>query len=342
MLPQGKGTLENTGNERRASVSSLFRDVRTHVHSPWFHVPCQLLVAAFCIHWFWHTPAPNKAVLILGGVAAIMALWEMLPLEKGIYFVLVICLVAVEYRAIDKDRRDFADAETQKRQEQDQQFSAIGATITTNVQKLLDHSDEQFAKNVEGFNQVLGGIGDSIKTETGGDSFAYVTFTPEPNQQFMVAITSHGKYPLRQIQVTMVDQDRQRQAMEEYSKNPAGDFANATQAGDTYYLVPYLRPQSPEGPSGDVQILGNYPFGTEDTKDFVIVFSSLNGYWNERLHLRRVNGTWVQALSLVGPKAYSVLHPFEYFDSGFPDGRGIGKRDWPLVKVPPHTQKKEH
>jgi hypothetical protein len=77
-------------------------------------------------------------------------------------------------------------------------------------------------------------------------------------------------------------------------------------------------------------MLGTYPFFTKDTVTLYIAFSSLNGSWNERLHLRLINGKWVQALSVIGPTATSIEHPFEYFDPDFPDGKGIGKRDWPL------------
>jgi hypothetical protein len=48
-----------------------------------FHIPLQVTVAALCVYWYWHTPAPNKAVLWLGGVAALMTLVGMRPLHKG-------------------------------------------------------------------------------------------------------------------------------------------------------------------------------------------------------------------------------------------------------------------
>jgi len=174
---------------------------------------------------------------------------------------------------------------------------------------------------------------------TGGDSFAYITFTPQPNEQFVIAITSHGKYPLREIRVTMMDEERRLLAMQEYNKKPGGDWIRAIQAGDTYFQVPYLRPQGPEAPGGDVEMLGTYPFGSKDTNDLTISFSSYNGYWNERLHLRRIGGKWLQALSVIGPTAKSVREPFEYFDHEFPDGKGIARRDWPLAKTGPRKPK---
>ena len=44
-------------------------------------------------------------------------------------------------------------------------------------------------------------------------------------------------------------------------------------------------------------MMGSYPFGAKDANGLTIAFSSLNGYWNERLHLRRIDGKWHQASS---------------------------------------------
>ena len=59
---------------------------------------------------------------------------------------------------------------------------------------------------------------------------------------FLVSITSHGRYPLRGLHVWMMDPERQLQAMQ----HPETDAVQSAHAGDTYYEVPYLRPQSPE------------------------------------------------------------------------------------------------
>jgi hypothetical protein len=310
----------------------------------WFHIPVQITVAAFCIYWLRYVPAPNKAVLLLGGVAAIMALVEMWPMHKAVYILLIIGLMFIENRALNKDRADFAQAEASRRKEENQQFSNIGSTITNNVQKLFDNSATQFAKNMDRSNRIIAGVADTIKTETGGDSFAYITFTPEPanfqfNQfpatsvpQFLVSITSHGKYPVREIHAKMVDNERSRAAMEEYFKHPDGDWIKATQSGVMQYLYAYLRPQSAEAPSGDVELLGMYPFPKGDYERILIGFSSLNGIWDESLHLGRVNGTWHQCLSVFGPTVKQTMNPFIYCDSNWPEGRALAEKDWPRVK----------
>jgi hypothetical protein len=73
-----------------------------------FHIPLQLAVGAVCAYWYWHVPAPSKAVLWLGGVAALMTLIEMRPLHKAIYFAMIIALIFTETRAINTDRATFS------------------------------------------------------------------------------------------------------------------------------------------------------------------------------------------------------------------------------------------
>jgi hypothetical protein len=70
------------------------------------------------------------------------------------------------------------------------------------------------------FRIMLTDVEDSIKTQTGGDSFGFITLTSEPDQRFLVAITSHGKYPLQQVRATMMDDERRLQAMQVYNKHP--------------------------------------------------------------------------------------------------------------------------
>lgn len=220
----------------------------------------------------------------------------------------------VENRAIDKDRRDFANAEASRRNEENQQFSNIGTNITDNVQKLLDHSDKEFMKNMERSNRMLSGIVDTIKTETGGDSFAFITFTPQESARaFTVSVYNHGDYALREVNVTLMDPDRSRKAMAEALKTPhdKDKWMWAFNAGDTHFHIPYLLPH-------DVQTLGTYPFSENETQGFMVVFAAFNGRWIEYFRVRRINGKWVEAIRVIGPTEKQSKKPFEQFDKEYP------------------------
>jgi len=304
--------------------------VRAHLRRHWFFDLVQFAAIPLIFVWWHNLPSPGFAIGVLAVLAAVMSVQsDMRGWQRAAWILLFGAFLAVEFRAITKDRVDAALADAEKRASENAQFlTIIKGLIDSNQQ-----SQKQFQATMSGLNTTVDRVGDSIKTQTGGDSFAFVTFTPQPNQQFIVAITSRGRYPLREVRITMVDEERRLQAMQEFNKHPEGNWIAAIQAGDTYFQVPYLRPQSPEGPSGDVQMLGSYPFGAKDSNDFTIAFSSFNGYWNERLHLRRIDGKWHQSLSVMGPTAKQVLHPFIYSDPDYPEGKVLAEKDWvPIAK----------
>ena len=126
----------------------------------------------------------------------------------------------------------------------------------------------------------------------------------------------------------MMDDARRRDAANEYNKHPDGDMIKAINSADMTYQYPYLRPQSPEAPSGDVQTLGAYPVPRGDSMRLSILFSGLNGYWNETLHLGLVNGQWHQCLSVLGPTVKQSLDPFIWCDSDWPEGKALAEKDW--------------
>jgi murein DD-endopeptidase MepM/ murein hydrolase activator NlpD len=211
----------------------------------WVHILAQIIVAGFCIYWYFDVPVPNKAVLILTGVTVVIALLDMHPSQKAVYLVLVMVLMFIENRAINQDRAEVLKADDDRRREETTNFQAVLEGIRGSVENSQHLADATMAR----LNATLDRVEDSIKTQTGGDSFAYVTFVPQPNQQFVVAITSRGKYPLREIRVTMMDDERRLQAMQEYNQHPGGNWIAVINAADSVFQIPYLRPQSSEAPS---------------------------------------------------------------------------------------------
>jgi hypothetical protein len=184
------------------------------------------------------------------------------------------------------------------------------------------------------FRVMLTDVEDSIKTQTGGDSFAYITFEEQPSGQFEIYVTSQGKYPLQQIYATIMDDERRQRAMEEYNKHPTGNWIAAINSADTVIQIRYLRPESPDAPLGDREPLMPYPFGTKNEDNLTIAFHGFNGDWTERLHLRRFDGKWHQALSVIGPTAQRMRQPFVHFDGDFPEGQALAEKDWPRQQAP--------
>jgi hypothetical protein len=218
----------------------------------------------------------------------------------------------------------------------------MGAFALMFIEILAISHDRQMQES--NFRVMLTDVEDSIKTQTGGDTFAFIALTPEPGlvtfnnfphpagPYFLVSISSHGKYPLRAIHATLMDDERRQAAVQEYNKHPDGDWLKAIQSADVTYQYPYLRPQSPEAPGGDVQAIGAYPIPSGNSMRLTINFSSLNGYWDEVLHLGLVNGQWHNCLSLLGPTVKQFTEPFIWCDSDWPEGKILAEKDWPQSK----------
>ena len=320
--------------KRRGAVAftHYWVSVRIHLRHHLFFDSIQFAAAPLIIWWWYRLPSPGYAIGVVALLAAVMSMQgDTRRWQKALWMLLIGAFVILEFRAIDKDRADAVLADGDRRTVENSRFF----TILTGLLDSNQQSQKQFQETMSRLDATLNRVGDSIKTQTGGDSFAYVTFVPQPNQQFAVAITSRGRYPLHDIQVEMVDDERRSRIVEEYNKHPDGDWITAVQAGDSNFQVRYLRPQSPDAPSGDVQMLGRYPFGTSDSNDLTLMFSSLNGHWNERLHLRKINGQWHQSLSVIGPATKQWLHPFIYSDSDYPDGKALAEKDWQRIKPLP-------
>ena len=271
--------------------------------------------------WAWHPPV-GVYIGILGFLGLLVALTRdpttIRSREKAAWIFVMFVLLLLEVKSVYQDRNEHDEQQAEARERETKSFESIANGIEGAIQQ----SQKDFAASMRKSDAIMGGVTDSIRIQTGGDSFAYITFTPEPGPYFLVSITSRGRYPLKEIHATMVDYDQQLKAMVEYTKHPSGDWTNVVNAGETRYEYPYLRP------SGDVELLGMHPFPRGDSNRVIIAFSSLNGYWNEVLHLNQVNGTWHQCLSVMGPTVKQATKPFIYCDSDWPEGKASAEKDW--------------
>jgi hypothetical protein len=333
----------------RRTTAARIQGIETVWKKGWFGY-CLIAIGAGAFLWFtWQLPPSGYSITAMAVVAAVMALRpEIGGREKWLWFVLLLAFMVVEIRAINKDRKDQAD-----------NFGKIVDNLQQAVQKATEAVNELKTLTIENrthFDQTMGAIGDSVKTQTGGDSFAFISFTaqqansfevrwnnfvaPRGQPYFVVSVASHGKYPLRGTHATMMDDERRLAAMQEYNKHPNGDWMQAINSADTEYQMPYLRPQSPEAPTGQVDVIGLYPMPQADSKRLTINFSAPNGYWNEVLHLGRVNGVWHQCFSVLGPTVKQAKKPFVYCDSDWPEGKSLAEKDWQFPKT--KQQSKHH
>jgi hypothetical protein len=107
--------------------------------------------------WFKHIPPTGKGGLVLALGATLMPIfWDKAGvIGKAAWIGMLFLLLSVEYRAIDRDREDFALNEYHRRQEEREQFRAVGTAITTNMQRVLDNGNKQFAATAAGLNETI-------------------------------------------------------------------------------------------------------------------------------------------------------------------------------------------
>ena len=83
-----------------------------------YHAALLLTSFAFCTYWLFYLPKSSKALLILGGVAALMLLADLHPKLKAAYVIVIIALIFIENRALDKERAGLAAEQTAQRKEE--------------------------------------------------------------------------------------------------------------------------------------------------------------------------------------------------------------------------------
>ena len=84
------------------------------------------------------------ATLILAALAAVMALGDMRPIHKVIYFSLIVGLVVVESRAIKSDRDKFLKDQKEATLEQQESNGKL-ALIAGDLQGSIRQSQQQFS-----------------------------------------------------------------------------------------------------------------------------------------------------------------------------------------------------
>lgn len=156
-------------------------------------------------------------------------------------------------------------------------ISALGAYWASKQQdsfnlNLLNKSEEIARLNQEVANSV-----------SGGDSFCYLvvsTIDPVTNTGRLVVV-HQGEHSLYDVHVRIVDLEKLDQIKGNLS------FATLNQT-DTNISIGNLI-------SSFAQMLQPFTLGNSDTRRFNIFFSARNGFFNQALRFKKIDGKWVYA-----------------------------------------------
>jgi len=105
------------------------------------------------IWWYCHIPTPGKGGLLLALVATVMPLvWEdVREIGRAGLILTLVVLFAVEYRAIDKEHKDYAEEQSMAREEERKSFQTLLDEQKTDVSRILEREDQHFKETFDAF-----------------------------------------------------------------------------------------------------------------------------------------------------------------------------------------------
>lgn len=275
-----------------------------------------LTLYSLAAYWYFYVPMPGKAVAAIAVAAVIMTFRGRINgVEKLLWMVVLFLLLFAEIRAIDRDRREYAQQQASARVEEQRNFQSV---LKANQQEFQATADSLRALISSG-QQVHKLTEKVLNNATGGDSFCYFTLGfPRPaTGELLGMIIVKGEYPLHDVWMRLVDQARFQELLRE--RRPT-TIQGLMSIGQRYVQLNDL-------PGASEKPLFELHFDNKTDKMFNITFGALNGNWNETYRLKRIKGEWREAIKvtrLSRPGNGKLL--YEQVDPRYP--KRNGQIDW--------------
>jgi hypothetical protein len=252
-----------------------------------------------CLHWPF---CPGVFIAILAFLAAFVTFREPRGTEKAIWTLVFLALMCAEVWMMSADRTENNRKQKDTRDAEIASFKAIADGIQTSITT----SQQQFAATMSGINQ-------NTKTVTGGDSFCFIPPTSFLRRE-PLAVVPRGRYPLYNVSVEILDIHKFASALKEQKDSDREALSKAKLDYPIGSLIPGTFTELPNFIS--LEGLQNL--------DYRITFTALNGFWQQEIKLRLIDGHWVTATQVSRPSD-KIL--FEKVDKDFPRDKN-GKVDW--------------
>ena len=150
--------------------------------------------------------------------------------------------------------------------------SRISEGIRTQVEENLRRTEE----NLKQTHEVITRIEKTIAHITGGDSFCYVVLANFTANTALLGVIHDGQYPLYDVDIRIHD-------LEKAARLSGMSISERLAQTDTKWKVGNL------GPRQSIMLQG-WELPAADHQDYNIFISARNGFINQMLRLRRVNG----------------------------------------------------
>jgi hypothetical protein len=275
-----------------------------------------LLILVVSIGWWYLSgysrPLVGACIAVLAFMAGLVTLW---PPEdrwaKAAWLAVFGGLLVAEVSILYMQKASDDEAVIKNRIMEDNRFAGLLTNENTRFGVILQQNQIAFNETMRQFSVLSGLSLDSIKTQTGGDSFCYLVITNSNNP----IIIHKGRYPLYGVQVRIVDLQKMRLMEQRHQPiNPLQDDF-IFNAGDLTVGLAV--------PNFSLRI----PFTDPDKQDFNIFFTAKNGLWDEKLRIRSINANRQTAFKVFrGDKNGKAVTLFESIPKDFPKSE-LGS-DW--------------
>jgi hypothetical protein len=223
----------------------------------------------------WHLSV-GVGIGILGFVGVIVPLIreKVGPREKALWTVVLLALLLIEIRSIHLDQVQHDREQALATCQQLHSFQGIATTLS----KAIDQNQKEFESTVSHLDAVAGLTQRSVSSIVGGNSFCYTEFLYYTPYDGLHPLTiAHGKYPLYDVNVRIVD------LAVPFPKTNAG--GNTPEKFKEEYAA-YERLSTVNIPIGN--LAANSALSSNGTLsfdpshgNFNLFFSARNGFWSE-------------------------------------------------------------
>jgi len=261
-------------NNRKGVAEVCMGDISEFARRRWTAFSWLVVVAflALGIWWLFRLPTVGKGGLFLAVGATLMPLfWEKVGIAGRMSWIaMLFVLLAVEYRAIDKEHHNNDIAQQRALETIGNEFTGVLTDQQNGFAALIGKSDKAFKQTTEQasaqFNATMDRAQENINHITGGNSFCLITLSADHQT---LLLDHPGDYPLTDLSIDIQD----------YALGHEEHFERQTVP--PHHSWPY-----------------RYTLTEGDRADFLIVFTAINGGWFETFQLRKIDGVWRQALKV--------------------------------------------
>jgi hypothetical protein len=184
-------TIRQTCRDRVNYLVSTPTSSTWSVNCGWFLV--QVVFAVCAIYLSAPLPAPGIAIAVLG-LLAVVATFEHEPssFQRAFWIIIATGLLVIEIHAVAEDRLENQGDQAYARAVDQTHFLKTAKSLQTAIKT----EEEQTTKEQIQFRETLARFNDLVNTETGGNSFFYLSFSElYGGRTFDLKAIKKGRYP---------------------------------------------------------------------------------------------------------------------------------------------------